>query len=203
MNTLERLARMFSDLPGIGPRQSKRFVYFLLSRNGDYVNELITLLKDLKKDIVVCPMCFRYFPKNKSSSETCPTCADVDRDKTKLLVVARDVDFENMDKTGVYDGLYFVLGNTIPILEKEPEKRVRLVELKKRIEKNGLKEIIIAVNANPEGENTEDIVREHIRELAEKKSVKISTLGRGLSTGVELEYSDSETLKNALTNRHG
>jgi recombination protein RecR len=202
MNSLEKLSRLFADFPGIGPRQSKRFVYFLLTRDANYLSELISLVQNLKQDIAVCSSCFRYFPKNKSSSMTCPTCANIDRDNGKLLVVARDVDYENMEKTGVYDGLYFVLGNTIPILEKEPEKRVRLDGLKSRIEKSDFKEIIIAVNANPEGENTEDVVREHIRDIAEKKSIKVTTLGRGLSTGVELEYSDSETLKNALTNRH-
>jgi recombination protein RecR len=202
MNSLEKLARMFADFPGIGPRQSKRFVYFLLSRDQSYLKELISLLQNLKSEIVMCGMCFRYFPKNKNSSNNCPTCSDTERDRSKLLVVARDVDYENMEKTGVYTGLYFVLGSIIPILEKEPEKRVRLLELKKRIDKDDFKEIIIAVNANPEGENTENIIREHIREICEKKGIKISTLGRGLSTGTELEYSDGETLKNALSNRH-
>ena len=118
------------------------------------------------------------------------------------MIVARDVDMENMEKTGVYDGYYFVLGGTVPILEKEPERLVRIKELEKRLAKEAdLKEIIIAMNANPEGENTEDFLRLRIKEISGAKNINLSTLGRGLSTGIELEYSDSDTLKSALKNR--
>ena len=117
------------------------------------------------------------------------------------MILARDIDLENMEKTGAYKGRYFVLGGTVPILDKEPERRVRIKELKVALKKKTpLEELIIAVNANPEGENTEEYVREEIKDIV--GNTKISTLGRGLSTGVELEYSDSDTLKNALQNRH-
>jgi len=201
MNSIQKLARFFSDFPGIGPRQSKRFVYFLLTRDNNYLNELIALIEGLKKDIVLCSRCFRYYPRNSSTSFVCPTCVDPNKDKSKLLVIARDVDFEHIEKTAVYNGYYFILGGLIPILEKEPEKKARLYELKKRLEADAVDELIIAMNANPDGENTEEIIREHVRSTAERKNIKISTLGRGLSTGVELEYSDSETLKHALSGR--
>ena len=90
----------------------------------------------------------------------------------------------------------------MPILEKEPERLVRIKELEKRLAKEAdLKEIIIAMNANPEGENTEDFLRLRIKEISGAKNINLSTLGRGLSTGIELEYSDSDTLKSALKNR--
>jgi recombination protein RecR len=116
-------------------------------------------------------------------------------------VLARDVDFEHIEKTGIYNGYYFVLGGLVPILEKEPEKRARLYELKRRLESDSIGEIIIAMNANPDGENTEEVIREYVGKIAEDRQITISTLGRGLSTGVELEYSDSETLKHALSGR--
>lgn len=203
MNSFNRLTRIFSDFPGIGPRQAKRFVYFLLSRNKSYIEELQTLLKELSLEIKTCSSCFRYFQKNADDSLLCPICAESNRDKTKLLVIARDVDLENIEKTHTYEGMYFVLGGTVPILEKEPEKKVRINDLKKRIKQEGnVQEIIVAMNANPEGENTEDYIRRELQKEFGEGHIKISTLGRGLSTGVELEYSDSDTLKNALSNRH-
>lgn len=97
-----------------------------------------------------------------------------------------------------------MLGGSVPILEKNPEKRIRQKELLEVVEKrskDGLKEIIIALNYNPEGENTLTYLSEILKPLADKNNLKISTLGRGLSTGTELEYSDTETIKNALKNR--
>ncbi len=127
------------------------------------------------------------------------------------MLVSHDVDFENIEKTHFYNGYYFVLGGAVPILEKNPEKRIRQKELLEIVEKkikNGLSEIIIALNYNPEGENTLTYLQEILKPLTQPSSakatagaVKISTLGRGLSTGTELEYSDSDTIKNALKNR--
>jgi recombination protein RecR len=119
------------------------------------------------------------------------------------MIVSRDVDCENIERASAYKGKYFILGGVVPILEEEPEKKVKIVELIQRIEKdsNIIKEIVLALNANPEGENTADYVLEKIENLATSHSIKISTLGRGLATGNELEYTDSETLKSAFKNR--
>lgn len=202
MNEIEKLSKYFSEFPGIGPRQAKRFVYFLLSKNKGFLDELTLNINDLKKSISICPSCFRFFPKNKGSSSLCHICDDKNRDSSLLMIVSRDVDFENIEKTGSYNGLYFVLGGTVPILEKDPENKIRMKELLSKIEKkSNVKEIILALSANPEGENTADFIKEKILPICEKLSIKISLLGRGLSTGLELEYSDSETLKNALKNR--
>jgi recombination protein RecR len=130
------------------------------------------------------------------------------------MIVQRDVDLESVEKNGGFNGIYFVLGGSVPIMEKEPEKRIRIKELKIFIDKkikDGLKEIILGVNWNPEGENTADYVRKQIEPLLKntqstsaklrRDEVKISHLGKGLSMGTELEYADSDTLKNALRNR--
>ncbi len=118
------------------------------------------------------------------------------------MIISRDVDFENIEKSHFYNGLYFVLGGVVPILEKNPENRIRQIELLKLIEKNQPTEIILAMSLNPDGENTENYLRNILADFATRTNAKISTLGRGLSTGTELEYSDSETIKNALQNRH-
>lgn len=203
MNTIDKLSEIFSHFPGIGPRQSKRFVYFLLTRNGNYIENLNKLLTDLKKEIKQCERCYRFFPKTAGSNSFCPICRDEHRDTDTLMVVARDVDFENIEKSRSFNGRYFILGGSLAILEKEPEKRIRIRNLESRIkeDKGTIKEIILAMNANPEGENTADYLRQIIAPVAEKNGIKISVLGRGLSTGTELEYSDDETIKNALKNR--
>ncbi len=198
MNAIERLAEIFSRFPGIGPRQARRFVYFLLSRNGDYSGELVRAVEDLKKVALQCQSCFRFFVPEGRKTSLCNTCADEARDPSTLMLVSRDVDCEAVEKSGGYRGYYFILGGVIPILEKEPEKRIRARELDLRLKKDKkIKEVILATNANLDGENTADFIKERYKNL----NLEFSVLGRGLSTGAELEYADPETLKNALLHR--
>ena len=196
MNPIDRLSEIFTHFPGIGPRQAKRFVYYLLTRNHDTLDTLTRAIEDLKRETSQCSECMRYF---NGTTKLCPVCADKSRDKSVLMIVPRDADFEQMERSGSYKGLYFILGGSLPILEKEPEKRIRIRELSRKVEKSkqDLKEIILAMNANAEGENTAEFIKENFKTL----SLPFSTLGRGLSTGSELEYADPETLKNALLHR--
>ena len=198
MNAIERLTQIFRHFPGIGPRQAKRFVYYLLSRNTDTLGELVSAIGDLGREITQCKMCFRYFARNGVVKETCSTCTDSTRDTSMLMIVPRDIDLEAVEKSGTYKGYYFVLGGTLPILEKEPEKRIRTKNLESRIKKDkDIKEIILAMNANSDGENTVEYLKNHLP----LDGIVVTTLGRGLSTGAELEYADPETLKNAFLHR--
>ncbi|TSC70963.1 MAG: recombination protein RecR [Parcubacteria group bacterium Gr01-1014_46] len=209
MDNTQKLIELFKEFPGIGPRQAKRFVYFLLNKNPAYANDIAGLIKEVRSTVHSCDTCFRFFPvptgrQANGNSNTCPTCRDTNRDAKSLMIVSHDVDFENIEKTKFFNGYYFVLGGTVPILEKTPEKRIRQKDLLETIEKrikNKLSEIILALNYNPEGENTLSYLTEVLKPLTDKNNIKISTLGRGLSTGTELEYSDSDTIKNALKNR--
>ena len=205
MDAINKLAERFADFPGIGPRQSKRFVYYLLSRNGSYLDEFARLLTDLKRAAARCVSCRRFFVGNANPARECPTCADRSRDASTLMIVEKEVDFENIERTGVYRGYYFILGGTLPVLEKEPNKRIHGDDLRTlvrtRAEKNGLKEIIFALSATTEGDFTKNYLETILQETAEAYRIKRSMLGRGLSTGLELEYSDIETLRNALDNR--
>lgn len=205
MSAFNRLSELFSEFPGIGPRQAKRFVYFLLTQQPTFLSELSRHITDIKKEIHVCDSCFRFFPKDSSGSSTCQICRDPKRNKTLLAIVSLDVDLENIEKSRTFDGVYFVLGGTVPILEKDPAKKVRSRELLQRINElatdSKLKEIIIATSFNSEGENTADYIKSLLSKPAAEHSLKISVLGRGLSTGTELEYSDNETIKNAIRNR--
>jgi len=199
MNSIDKLTEIFSHFPGIGPRQAKRFVYYILMRNTGFSEDLIRAVENIKKEVAQCTECLRFFPKNGHPTTLCSICADASRDNSLLMIVPRDIDLEAIERSGSYHGFYFVLGGALPILEKEPQKRIRLNELKKSIEKRrkDLKEIILAMNANAEGENTTDFIKETFKD----ENLTFSILGRGLSTGAELEYADPETLKNALLHR--
>jgi recombination protein RecR len=203
VDSINKLGEYFSKFPGIGPRQSKRFVYYLLRQRKESVDELITLLKKLKEDTKICASCSRYFPSSEIG--LCSICADRNRSNETLMVVEKDIDVDNIERSGVFTGKYFVLGGIVSPLDKNPGRKIRIEELKDLIKKkaknNTLREIIMALSANPDGEETTDYVVQAISPLLSENKTKISRLGRGLSTGSELEYSDTETIKNAFARR--
>lgn len=119
-----------------------------------------------------------------------------------LMVVEKDSDLESVKKSRVYHGKYFILGGLVPVVEKNTKNKVRIEELKNRISLDKeLKEIILAFSLSPQGDHTDSYIRTELKDAVEKSKIKISSLGKGLSTGTELEYSDNDTLKNALKNR--
>lgn len=209
MNSIDKLTEIFRSFPGIGPRQARRFVYHLLSRNNTYSQELVRAVENLKKEIAQCVECLRHFAKNGHATNICSTCSDDTRDPSLLMIVPRDIDMEAIERSGSYKGYYFVLGGVVPILEKEPEKKIRIKELESRIKKNPeLKEVVLAMNANADGEHTAEFLKNHLSTALprpglgeESGEIVFSILGRGLSTGTELEYADPETLKSAFLHR--
>ena len=200
MDNVNKLTEIFSHFPGIGPRQAKRFVYHLLNQ-GDFANkQLADLILELKKETGSCHTCKRFHKSR--DCHICTICQDEKRDHKALMIVAKDVDLENIEKSGSFRGLYFVLGGLIPVLEKNPETKIHQTELLETLKKMPeLKEIILALSATTEGDYTADYLKRVLAPLLTERGVTISMLGRGLSTGTELEYSDSDTIKNALKNR--
>ena len=202
MDSVEKLTEIFKEFPGIGERQAKRFVYFLMFRNGEYSANLSKLILELKKEVSQCKECFKFFLTNKTKKNICEICNNTHTDPTLLMVVEKDSDLESVQKSRIYHGKYFILGGLVPIVEKNTKSKVRIEELKQRIKNNTtLKEIILAFSLSPQGDHTDQYVREQLKEIVDKLDIKVSSLGRGLSTGTELEYSDNDTLKNALKNR--
>jgi len=200
-DSLEKLKEIFREFPGIGPRQAERFVYFLLHKNKIFREDLIKEIEFMAENVRQCDKCFRFFEAKKGAN-SCGICADSGRDHSLLMVLPRDVDFESIENTNLYKGLYFILGGTAAFSAKK-QIPLRTKELVSRINKDGkiLKEIIIAVSLNPEGDNTRATIEDAIRESVKKHGIKVSTLGRGLSTGAEIEYIDRETLSDALSGR--
>ena len=204
MDSIEKLAEIFKEFPGIGERQARRFVYFLMFKNGEYANNLSKLILELKKSASQCKECFKFFLSEKTKNGLCEICGNPNADSSMLMIVEKDSDLESIQKSHVYHGKYCILGGLVPIVEKNTKSRVRISELQEKIkreEKNGLKEIILAFSISPQGDHTDTYVREQLKDICEKLGIKISSLGKGLSTGTELEYSDNDTLKNALKNR--
>jgi recombination protein RecR len=202
-NKIEKLAEYFKEFPGIGERQAKRFVYFLLHKNPNYVKELGDAILEIKNTIHQCQSCFLFFQGEKE--KLCENCSNPKTDKSTLLIIEKDADFESIKRSRNYNGMYFILGGLVPIVTKETPNFVRVKELKNIIEQRGknsqLKEVILALSLNPQGEHTDIYLREILSPLQKTYNFNIVSLGRGLSTGTELEYSDSETIKNALQNR--
>jgi recombination protein RecR len=204
MNPIQKLTDAFEHFPGIGPRQARRFVQYLLSSSPSQRAELSDAIKKLGVGSMQCKKCFRWFVKNNQSDELCSICGNTRRDEGLLFVVEKDADIDNVEKSG-FRGLYFVLGGTVPLAAEEPAKHVRMRELLTRIELEGidkkLHEVILGLSATTEGDHTRLILQEKIMPIAEGFGLKLSSLGRGLSTGSELEYADPDTIANALNSR--
>lgn len=200
MDPIEHLAQLLNELPGIGPRQSKRLAYALILKSKHYSDELSRAIADVREGVRNCSLCMRYVSEKHLVHNLCQICRNDSRDPAVLMIVARDVDLQSIERSGFYKGRYFVLGGTVPVLEKSPETFIRLRELKSRMENEfDISEIILAYSQTPEGEHTARLVEEAVRNA--NMSLTITHLGRGLSTGTELEYSDNETIRNALRNR--
>jgi recombination protein RecR len=203
-NPLEQLTLLFERFPGIGPRQARRFVQHLLSQNVGYRAMLARNILALGKETQMCKKCFRWFVKHGRDSERCTICINPQRDPGIIFVLEKDTDIDNVERSG-FKGLYFVLGGSVPLAEEHPEKFIRAKELLTRVDQDAsaglLKELILGLSATTEGDHTRLIVQEKLLPLKDQYGFKISALGRGLSTGSELEYADPETIANALSSR--
>jgi recombination protein RecR len=196
---IDRLADLFQKFPGIGPRQAQRFVQHLLRSSSSLRRELAEAVRELGSSVHQCPQCMRFSSGERGD---CSLCRDTQRDATLLAIVASDADLMALERSHTYRGMYFVLGGLIS-LASEKTNGLRLKELLASIPKReGLREIILAFPANPEGDATGVRLREELSQgLPLRLGLKITKLGRGLSTGSELEYADPDTLKSALDNR--
>lgn len=194
---IEDLAHAFARFPGIGPRQARRFVYYLLSVPPQDRARLSDLVLNLAQDIRQCRMCMRFASTNSES--LCQYCTDPARDDGLLMILEKDQDLIAIERSGVYKGRYFVLGGVLTLSGKGAIRERDLVRVVEARAKAGLREIVLALSATSEGEHTADRVKEILGPL--RGSIALTELGRGLSTGAELEYADSTTLSAALRNR--
>jgi len=193
---IQNLIDEFAKLPSVGPRQAARFVFYLLSQPKEDAEKFAKKLFILKK-IKYCAFCNRAM--EPTASHLCEICKNTNRDRTAICIVEKDTDIESLEKTKRYNGIYYVIGT-----EDENIQLARLKQLISRIKKSNkeLNEIIIATDATTEGETIALYAARCLEELKKHyPQLKITRLGRGLSTGSELEYMDEDTLANALLGR--
>lgn len=192
---IKKVVDIFSQFPTIGERTATRFALYLLSLPKEEVKKISEEILNLKKEIKLCSFCFNPFSP-RDNEILCPICRDKKREKT-LCIIEKETDLWQMEKTKKYNGRYFILGGKMDFLKENPLGKMRIEELKKRVEEFKPKEIILALNPTADGNLTMD----YIARILKPYETKITRLGRGLPTGGEIEYADEETIEEALEGR--
>jgi recombination protein RecR len=187
----KNLIAHFSSLPSVGPKMAERLVLFLFKQNQDNLDDFSKNLIALK-DLKFCRKCF-----NISEDSLCHICQDKQRSQRIICVVEDPLDIISIERTGIYRGLYHVLGGTMQSSGKSEKNDLKIPQLLTRAENEEIEEIILATNPTTEG----DLTALYIKRKLEPLGARITRLGRGMSTGGDIEYADETTLSSALTNR--
>lgn len=179
-------------LPGLGPRSAERLALHLVQCDPGSVQQLAQALIQARERIRSCPVCGAL-----TEQTPCTVCADARRDGSQICVVERPVDILSLEKAGSYRGKYHVLGGRIsPLNGVEPED-LRIAELETRLGVEPVREVILALGTDVEGDATSHYLA---RRLA-GRGVKVTRLAHGLPAGSGLEFADELTLSHALEGR--
>jgi recombination protein RecR len=181
-----------SKLPGIGKKTAQRLAIFLLKSDEQQVDKLLTAIKDLKVKLRFCSRCF-----NLSEDELCNICKSDKRDKSVICVVEEASDVMAIEKTHEYKGLYHVLGGVLSPLSGITPELLHIKELLKRFEIEDIKEVILALNPDTEGETTSLYLAKMLKPL----NINVTRIARGLPIGGDLEFADDATIGRAILNR--
>lgn len=193
--SLKKLIEELQHLPGVGPRSAERYALSLLERDEHTSQRLADALHHLHQGVGRCKVTHVF---TEPGQEVSDHYLDERRDKQSILVVADPFDVIAMEKIGEYHGTYHVLGGLISPLDNIHPEHLTIPSLLERVDKDGVKELIIATNASVEGESTAMYIK---NQLADQPTVRISRLARGIPVGVDIEYTDQLTLSRALANR--
>jgi recombination protein RecR len=202
LNALDRLTNLFSKLPGIGKKTAGRLAYHILDTDPTYAGALAEELSGLHDAIRRCSRCGSY-----TESDPCPICADSRRDRTLLCVVERAQDVRVIEESfgngvsGEYKGLFHVLGGLIAPLEGIGPGNLLITQLVRRIQEDGVKEIILALNPTIEGDTTALYLQRFLKEKFPNQAPEITRLASGLPVGGDLEYADRLTLSRSFRGR--
>ncbi len=192
---IENLIEEFNKLPGIGPKSSERFVYYLLQQPDSEIKKLIQAIEQLKNKVKRCSLCLTF-----SEIDPCPLCRSSQRDSALLCVIAQPTQIQLIEKTGEYNGLYFVLGGVLNPIDGITPEHLNIKQLMARIKNSPKKisEVILALNPDVEGESTSI----YLFKILQPYVNKITRLGKGMPVGGDLDYADEITLQNALKSRN-
>lgn len=195
-DVMQELVVLFKRFPGIGQRQAERFARCIASEQEAYVQQLARTLLRMREVSRQCKECFVF---HEGTEQRCAICSG--RKADTLVIVEKDGDIDALEASTVYTKQtnYFVLGGLLPIVSKK-KPAVRIDELKQVVEKKKPKEILIALSAHPDADHTSHYLTETLKTAFPHCS--LSVLGRGLSSGSELEYMDPNTLTEAFKGRN-
>ena len=189
---LERLTEQFARLPGVGMKSAQRLAFHVLEMPLEGAEAFAEAIVDARRSIHPCPVC-----QNLTDQETCPICADPERDHSILCVVAESKDVIAMERSREYTGVYHVLHGVISPLNHVGPDDIRIRELLARLQDGSVQEVIMATNPDTEGEATAMYLSRLLRPIG----VKVTRLAYGIPVGSQLEYADEVTLLRALEGR--
>jgi recombination protein RecR len=189
---IQRLIQYLSKLPGLGPRSGRRLALHLLKKREQIMLPLIEALQTAEATIKTCQICY-----NLDSSEPCYICMDARRDGGVLCVVQDVADLWALERANVFRGRYHVLGGVLSAIDGMGPDQLTIEPLVDRIQKTGVKEVVLALNATIDGQTTIHYLIDRLQPL----TVSLSTLAHGVPIGGELDYLDDGTLTTAFTAR--
>ena len=192
IKTIQDLIECYKKLPGIGFKTAERLAYATLHLTAEDRNRFILALTDANEKVQKCPKCGTFF------DDQCPICSDLNRDHSVLLVVSDSKDILSIEKTNGYHGEYFSLKGTLSPLKNRTPEEIGIPQLKQRVEKEGIKEIILALPTDLEGETTAMYLANIYRD---NPDVSITKLANGIPIGTDLEYLDNMTITSSLKGR--
>lgn len=190
--SLERLIEQFNRLPGIGRKSAARLAFHILDMHEEQVEVFIEALREAKKEIKRCPQCGDF-----CENDLCDICSDNERDKSTICVVEDSRDIVSFEKMGKYRGLYHVLNGKIAPLNGITPDKLNIKSLLTRVSSEEVKEIILALNPDLEGETT----ALYLNKLLKPFGVKITKIASGIPMGGNIEFADSATISKALDGR--
>ena len=190
--SIEKLIESLVKLPGIGRRSAERIVNYILGASRDEVRALLEAINRVKISVRFCSTCY-----NLSEQELCSICRDERRHKDLICIVERPADVTAIEKAGSFHGVYHVLLGSISPLEGRGPQDLKIDALLNRLKQNSIKEVIIATDADTEGETTALYLTKVIKPMG----IRLSRIGFGLPVGSNLEYADSSTLSKSLESR--
>lgn len=192
MTALNELIESLSRLPGIGPKTASRLAYYLIKTDPNYNIALGEEIMSIQNKIFTCSCCGSF-----TETDPCPICSDPLRDHSKLCIIEQPQDVITLSLSGVYDGLFHVLGGAINPLEGLGPEKLSFSNLLKRISEGSFTEIIIATNPTEEGDTT----ALYLKHLLKDMNLEITRLASGLPIGGDLEYADRTTIARSLRGR--
>ena len=188
---VDNLVAQLTRLPGIGSRTAQRLAFHLLQVSKTEANALADAIRNVKERVRFCNEC-----GNLTEEDVCAICLDARRDRTMICVVEQPVDLLSLERTAEYRGLYHVLGGALSPIDGVDPEHLRIDELLRRVDRNGVQEVVLAMNPNMTGEATAAYLADRLR-----GRVRVTRLASGLPVGGDLEYADEVTLGRALTGR--